>query len=260
MSVEIGLDRPASDSASLLLEIARCPVMLRQLAEPRVSQDCTVVIRAQDPPSPADHQLPEPWSGNLAQAPILFVSSNPSISTSERYPRLSWDESLIDDFFTHRFGRGREPWVDGGLRALRADGTHEPGWVRFWAGARARASELLGRAATPGDDYALTEVVHCKSSAEEGVHEAMTYCADRYLARVVAVSGARVLVCLGAVADAAVRRVFHLPTSGRLHGPVAANGKDCFVAFLPHPNAFQPKTFAACLAPADLVRLRMVLP
>ena len=32
------------------------------------------------------HQLPEPWQGHLEHTPILFVSSNPSISDSVNVP------------------------------------------------------------------------------------------------------------------------------------------------------------------------------
>lgn len=56
--------------------------------------------------------------------------------------------------------------------AFVRDGTHAPGWVRFWAAVRARASELLGRSAIAGFDYAISEIVHCKSDSEVGVSAA----------------------------------------------------------------------------------------
>jgi hypothetical protein len=37
---------------------------------------------------------------------------------------------------------------------------------------RQRAIELLQRDVRPGVDYALTEIVHCKSKSENGVAEA----------------------------------------------------------------------------------------
>ena len=52
-------------------------------------------------------QVPEPWSGNLEHAPILFLSSNPSISTAELYPRWEWPDEEIADFFGRRFGGGQ---------------------------------------------------------------------------------------------------------------------------------------------------------
>jgi hypothetical protein len=42
-------------------------------------QRCRDVILTQDVPSLEKFQVPEPWCGDLESAPILFVSSNPSI-------------------------------------------------------------------------------------------------------------------------------------------------------------------------------------
>jgi hypothetical protein len=52
-------------------------------------------------------QVPEPWSGELEHALILILSSNPSISTAEIYPRWEWPDEEIADFFGRRFGGGR---------------------------------------------------------------------------------------------------------------------------------------------------------
>jgi hypothetical protein len=59
------------------------------------------------------------------------------------------------------------------------------GRMHFWALVRSRAAELLGRAAVPGDDYSITEVVYCKSADEIDVGAAAAFCADRYLTRLV---------------------------------------------------------------------------
>jgi hypothetical protein len=53
---------------------------------------------------------------------------------------------------------------------------HRDKGTRFWFAARARASELLERSAVAGHDFALTEVVHCKSAAGSGVAEAYPTC------------------------------------------------------------------------------------
>ena len=55
------------------------------------------------------HQLPEPWAGHLSEAPILFVSSNPSIRgqfaldglAAPTRDGITWndsDEEIIDRF------------------------------------------------------------------------------------------------------------------------------------------------------------------
>src|SRR5437870_4541234 len=123
----------------LLLDIARCPVFMGSEIDP--AGRCNEIISLQRQVT-APH-LPEPWSGSLETAPILFISSNPSIDESERYPTNQWPNGLIRDFFEHRFSDGIEPWTEGSLRPLLADGqSHSSGYVRFWASVRARATEL----------------------------------------------------------------------------------------------------------------------
>lgn len=52
------------------------------------------------------HQVPEPWSGSIQQAPILFVSSNPSISSDEPYPELEWAPERVREFFNSASAEG----------------------------------------------------------------------------------------------------------------------------------------------------------
>ena len=134
------------------------------------------------------------------------------------------------------------------------------GRVRFWAAVRARASELLGRLAIPGFDYAITEIVHCKSGSEVGVSEAEEFCADLYLRRIVAASSAPILVAMGDVAGREIRRVFSLPPDGRLHGPLEIGASQRLFSFLPHPNARQNRTFASCVDSAAFARLGSTSP
>ena len=90
--------------------------------------------------------------------------------------------------------------------------------------------ELLGREAQPGIDYALTEIVHCKSKHETGVREAEDFCANRYLKRVLSLSAAGILVVLGKAARQAMARQFALPSELATYGPlefVVVCAQDC---------------------------------
>ncbi|MFZ2490259.1 MAG: hypothetical protein WA208_02125 [Thermoanaerobaculia bacterium] len=78
----------------LLLRIARCPVVAD--ARATVGHACHVVVNTQ-PVGPEAFHLPEPWNGDLRFAPLLFVSSNPSIGPSEDYPTTGCDDDLIED-------------------------------------------------------------------------------------------------------------------------------------------------------------------
>ncbi len=145
----------------LLREIARCPNVSQCFERNGSVNPCGNIVRSQGIKNLASHQLPEPWSGRLDGAPILFLSSNPSIESpgeeTEEYPRWSWANADIEDFFTNRFGGGRKNWIAGGVRFLRADGSYSPRAVRFWAFVRQRSIELLQREVEPGVDYALSE-------------------------------------------------------------------------------------------------------
>lgn len=219
----------------LLEEIARCSIACDIRSGSKAHQACSTIVGLQTGDA---FQLPEPWSGRIDTAPILFISSNPSIDPLEKYPDESWEAELIIDFFQNRF-TSKVGWVNKGLYALRRDGSRTD-WVRFWASARSRASEILGKeknAIVPGVDFALTEVVHCKSRNEVGVREAQDCCSNRYLTRVISVAAAEILVVFGEIAADAMRRRFGSSIEG-VNGLCVASmeGKTRVVAFLPHPN------------------------
>lgn len=241
----------------LLLEIAHCPSVGRCLEADDEAHPCYDVVTAQRE-FPGKHVLPEPWSGHLETAPILFLSSNPSIAGGELVPRKGWSDDAIVDFYANRFGGGRREWIRDGVRNLRQDGSHRKHAVRFWASVRSRAAELLGidkAEVRPGVDYALTEVVHCNSARERGVAQALKECASRWLEPVLAASGAAVIVCLGVQVEKVIRERYSTGDAA-VSGPHPIGELDRHFAFLPHPNAFKPKTFAKCLNREDLEEIR----
>ncbi len=229
---------------SLLLEIARCEHVGNCLNG--TQHKCNKII--QDQEKTLDHfQVPEPWSGSLKTAPILFLGSNPSISTSdepdynEKYPHWSWSDSEIEDFFSNRFGGGKEAWTKDGIYTLLESGSHKKKYVRYLAAIRKLAKEILGRSVEPGKDYVNSEVVHCKSKHEYGVKEASETCIELYLRKIIAESSAKVIVCLGDFAERAVRKEFGI--SGTLE-PIFVCETERLFCFLPHPNARKPRKFS----------------
>lgn len=199
----------------------------------------------------------------MDDALILFLSSNPSIEPqgqeTEEYPLWSWGDADIKDYFTNRFGGGRKNWIVNGVRFLRTDGSYSPRHVRFWAFVRQRSIELLQRAVVPGIDYALSEVVHCKSRAEVGVGAALQECTKLYLNRVIASSGAKVIVVLGSIAKSAIANHLSISASKPVLGPLKIGNRERLITFIPHPNAREKRTFKTCLSARDLSRLRRVL-
>jgi hypothetical protein len=91
---------------------------------------------------------------------------------------------------------------------------------------------------TPGLDFALTEVVHCKSRNKE----AQGFCSQRYLDQILCVSAAKVIVVFGQSAKDVV--VNQLSRSMR---PLSDGGRNLFaqeqrmIVFLAHPAGFGRK-------------------
>jgi hypothetical protein len=230
---------------SLLLEIAHCDLVGKCLTDKTFRNGCATIVRSQPSKTLEEHRLPEPWRGHLETAPILFVSSNPSIGSNETEgspdPRGKDSDAYITDYFDNSF--------DSHIPARDFNG------VRYWTGVRARASELLARTAIEGYDFALTEVVHCKSRQEIGVDEAVGECTRRWLGRVLEQSGARVIVVMGKYAEAAMRSHLQIRSVAKLWGPRRIGTISRYVAFLPHTNHRGLRTFAACL-PNDLATLQ----
>ncbi|WP_129336310.1 hypothetical protein [Cellulomonas endophytica] len=260
------------------LAVARCPEIDR--ARVRSSHPCRAIVQLQSP-SPDRFQVPEAWAGNLQQARIAFVSSNPSISEAgdgqsgnvvERYPTASWPDARLVEFVSERFVPDQafdagDGFASASGRFRRNDGSGSPKRVAFWNNVRRRAAELVGQDASPVIDYVMTEVVHCKSKGEKGVASASSLCAPLHLDRVLAHCPAPLVVVLGAKARARAAEAWSLPstfgfsTSGawqeRDHMAVLdLAGRKRLVVYLWHPTgSTAPKTFAGAY-PASLALLR----
>jgi hypothetical protein len=76
----------------------------------------------------------------------------------------------------------------------------------FWRNVGKLAVELFNREVAHGKDYAITEVVHCKSRGNYGVDEALDTCSTKFLRRVLEYSQWKVLVVLGNHAEVAVKK------------------------------------------------------
>lgn len=222
------------------------------------SHACNRIVRCQK----HDYfYLPEPWSGRIDIAPVLFISSNPSVAHEEYYPTAEWQDTEILDFFRNRFAEPNGQAL--GFRPLLRNG-HRDRMVSFWANARGRAAEALGKKkedVKPGIDYALTEVVHCKSKGEEGVSEAARVCSDRYLRKVLSLSVAKVFIVLGEKARSLIERDLRPGDVPTQENPYRAQiaGENRLIAFLPHPNAFKRKTLLGVLGKDGLKAIQQEL-
>lgn len=244
-----------TSTSELLQRIIRCPNILASRSNS--THPCRRIVASQDDPG-EPFQFPEPWCGFLETAPILFIGSNPSISYSEAYPVDSpaWPPEKVASYFTHKFHDG---WVkDGRYARLRNPEQSEYSKypTKYWSSVRQRAKELLERELVCGEDYCLTEVVHCKSTRQVGVKEAAAECTRLYLRRVLEAAGAKVVIVMGAFAASSVRSEVRLLGTGRVQNAVPEEALQPLFAYVPHPAAFGPKDFRQLLGEEGLELLR----
>ena len=230
----------------LLLAITRCPEIERARGD--AGHPCAGIVGLQQPDQ---FQAPEPWRGHIDAAPILFVSSNPSIRGGEPFPPAGWTDQDIIDYYQRCFD-------DDYTGSERID-NRAYNSVPFWRGVRARAAEIIGRPAVPGADFALTELVHCKSTGEQGVRQAHLTCAEQWLDRVLQTSGANIVVLLGRQARDHCAARWHLNKGQPVHFGVPTPGRERAVVILPHPNARGRRKVKDCVGAEELVRLRALL-
>lgn len=241
-------DREAAMTAALLA-VARCENLCA--ARCRGGHACHAIVGAQPRSGRGKFQLPEPWRGDILNAPLLFVSSNPGLSDNDDSPRREMSDEEIVEYYLNR------SFPEDFPRNLDRKGEKKTRAVRFWSEIRARAAELYGPDHTdihPGRDFALTEVVHCKSRGEAGVKAARATCTLLHFERIAHLSSARVVVVLGAQAtDAlAIPRwpwLCEMPWFGRQR----------WVLSLPHPNARQLRSVSRLYDAASVEHIQEIL-
>jgi hypothetical protein len=220
----------------LAMSIAACPEV--QLALRNASHPCHKVVREQNQIIDVDlnRQRPEPWVGSLSTAKLLFLSSNPSISddlgtTRENFPTYAWTDEDSADFFVNRYNPNVDPVhvtfrhpSEPDFLTRSFDGEYRNGLSNpkksqpTWKQTHARAIELLGEEAHPHFDYAITEIVHCKSKDARGVAEASSLCIEKWLKQIFQTSTAPVVIALGSkVRDFFLRPVLGFDANFGLH-------------------------------------------
>ena len=80
---------------SLLDEIANCHYARQCLEDSAAENPCRKIVEYQNTLGITKFHIPEPWSGQIEKAPILFLSSNPSIGGDEAYPTWDWSSKEI---------------------------------------------------------------------------------------------------------------------------------------------------------------------
>lgn len=167
-------------SKELINKISHCEELKKAVDDNK--HPCHTIVCSQIRLGIEDLHIPEPYNGNLDTAKILFISSNPSIDTTEVYPTLKWNDSDIENFFTDRL----------------AD-TPKQYWSAYWKAIEKWSSWILPD--IPKSDLihniAITEVVHCKSRREFGVGACQKLCSEKWLNQVVQAFNGKYIVVVG---------------------------------------------------------------
>jgi hypothetical protein len=232
----------------LLFSICNCVNFNKVILDTNIRNSCSQIVSFQESegvPNKVNFHIPEPWSGDIVNAPILFISSNPGYANGEFYPIASWPDPIKADYFINRFkdrGNGYS-WVYKN-KLLRSDGIQGKS-VRYWSSIKKRAEELLGREAIPGKDYCNTELVHCKSNDQIGVDSALSECTKRFINGKISICGAKIIIGIGSFV-----KNFFKGNSTIIGIPII---------YLPHPNAFEPKTFIKKYSEQEILRIRNMI-
>lgn len=201
----------------LALEISNCGELEGAFATPGhpcsevATWQISVIPEAAGVKHPSGTRIhrPEPWTGDLAHAPILFLASNPSWGPDEAYPDWTeaWSEEQIEAFGTERFlasahrpyGATDGPGLSDQDRTYGRDGSLSD-VVGYWREVRGQVATILGKPleqVSAHSDYVMTEMVHCKSFNEIGVASALSHCASRWLDRIFRLSPAGLVIVAG---------------------------------------------------------------
>jgi hypothetical protein len=206
---------------------------------------CHAVVRAQAGANDVSSlHVPEPWSGDLIGAKLLFIGSNPSLDAKEDFPQRDDSDERMRSFFVDRF----QNEIERGVRPKRTVDGEQKRDVRYLVEVLAMARDIYGRDdIEPGRDYALTEVVHCKSLEKVGVDRALTSCVDRWLRRILDASGATVVVALGKAPRLGISRA--LGVEAEEAQMVVGDRRYLFVGA---PNSSDQRNFARCFPDVDV--------
>ncbi len=202
----------------LSLEISGCPEVHNAFGNKQ--HPCHEIVNWQKTKLPSlisveslfdsDAHRPEAWAGNLGQAKILFLGSNPSFNENEAFPNYSdeWKNDKLSNFAARRFeasssrpyGASDGPTTKEKDRVYLKSAKLHQSKVTHWNELRGNAAAILGipkSEVSPNKDYVMTELVHCKSESEIGVTKALKTCSDKYLNKIFSVSKAKLIFILG---------------------------------------------------------------
>lgn len=212
---------------------------------------CNALYNSQQCASIADFQIPEPWNGDIENVPILFVGLNPGFLDVELYPKLGnpywlqanggFDEAKVEDFFEHRFN-SRHQYVKYPNRTKIAPEEYKRLRGRtFWGYVKSIADKILNRESNPGVDFAITEIVHCKSKDISCIHsKCYDKCFDQHFNNILSIAqNLQYIVVLGSPTRDRMSKYFGISpvVKYKWYYNVKLNDKTINIIFIDHNAA-----------------------
>lgn len=217
---------------------------------PNSNSVCNALYKSQQCASIADFQIPEPWNGDIENAPILFVELNPGFLDVELYPKLGnpywlqanggFDEAKVEDFFEHRFNSCYE-YVQYPNKTKIISGQHKLLRHTFWGYVKSIADKILNRDSNPGVDFAITEIVHCKSRNTSCIHsKCYDVCFDQHFNNILSLAQhLQFMVVLGSATRKRISKHFGISSvrKNEWYYNVSLNNKTINIIFIDHNAA-----------------------
>lgn len=236
----------------LLNDICNCNNLKKSLDGDK-SNCCYKIVNTQNK---EEFQLPEPWNGDLVNAPIMIIGSNPSINEDEFYPEYAWSEEAKLDFHNNRFFN---KWVKDQKYVLLKDGNYATKSVAYWNKIRARVKEILPKDEIfMGQDFSLVELVRCKSKKEIGVKNAINQCLNNFFEKTLEKSNCEIIICFGKKPEKALKKFYKLEDK-KYFEKIKIGGKDRVLVFIPHPCGSKPQKLELNLSFEEISKMKMIL-
>lgn len=180
----------------LMMDIIDCPNRAKELSGP-----CSKVLSIQS--GMEFRQVPEPWNGDIDNASVMFIGSNPALAPHEVFPSKDmfwgqwvskgpkgssvWTDSEAMEFFEGRFGKALCP--DTGTPYVQFAGLKpsvlsfdlnkfypKPAQNGYWA-YYARCCKALDSSFDENTyNFVVTDFVHCKGPGNIGFTDALPVC------------------------------------------------------------------------------------
>tara|TARA_B100000315_G_scaffold253838_1_gene293554 strand:+ start:405 stop:1163 length:759 start_codon:yes stop_codon:yes gene_type:complete len=250
-----------NEDKKLLVDICRCPNIKDVLINNKENNPCFQTIKSQNKDYD-NFQVPEPWSGDITRAKIVFLLCNPSISENENFPTHKNKNEELEDFFINRHNGDRPgKYINGDVVIYSNDKTKR---IPTQSEIKQVAQHIFGKSCIPGKDYAQLEITHCKTLNKNALSpSSINECVSRHFFRTIELIKAKLIVSCGVNSLEAMNTKFDL--KAKMHdliGPVnfeKNNINSKYIAFIGQPGSSYKRTGSEAINGENLSKIRNLI-